>query len=96
MDEEVEGDSACFMALCMEMMHGRPSRHVHSSALLNVLHMALICRVPCWNVLQNWVKETNNIKNPLNYVVDCHPHAKKKRVCVCARYVSLSEQFVCV
>ena len=28
----------------------------------NILHMALICRVPCWNVSRNWVKETANIK----------------------------------
>lgn len=98
MDEEEEGGRQCvfYGSLCVEMMRGRPSRHVRPSALLNVLHMALIFRVPCWNVFQNWVKETTNIKKTIWILLLTVTLMQRKGVCVCPRYVSLSEQFVCV
>lgn len=93
------GSRAGFVALRVEMMHGRSPLACPSIWFASILHVALICGVPCWNVLQNWVKETSNIiKNS-----DCCRCVKKSTcvwdsfsVSVCAHYVSLSSQSACV
>lgn len=58
--------------MSLRMMCGCSSPGMSNHLVKSILHVALICRVPHWNVLQKRVKETSNIAKHVVFVCACN------------------------